>query len=276
MWELLSRHGFHLRKSMGQNFLIDPNIPEKIARLSGIDGTCAVLEVGPGFGALTAALARVAKSVTALELDSRLLPILHETVGSLPNVEIVQGDILKQDFSKIAEEKMKGTSFHVCANLPYNITTPALTAIIDSGVFHTITVMVQREVARRICAQPGSSDYGAFTVYANYHTVPETLFDVPPSCFVPQPKVFSSVIFMKSRLKRLLAPEEEAMFFRVVKAAFAQRRKMLVNALFAAFSATHSKPDITQAVCKCGFDVTIRGEMLGTDDFITLSSMMAH
>jgi 16S rRNA (adenine1518-N6/adenine1519-N6)-dimethyltransferase len=188
------------------------------------------------------------------------------------NVEIIHGDIMKLDVAALLCEKMPGMRYHVCANLPYNITTPALTMLINSNVFETITVMAQKEVVQRICAQPGSSEYGAFTVFVNYHSEPETLFDVPPECFFPRPGVVSSVVTMKIRTERLLNTEDETLFFRVVRAAFEQRRKTLVNALFASFGNTLQKPDIEGIVRKCGFDTRIRGEMLGIKEFICLTS----
>ena len=270
--ELLRSRGFKFSKSMGQNFLIDANITEKIVRLSGIDRSCGVLEVGPGLGNLTSVLVSSAGRVTAVELDGRLLPVLQDIFADHANVEIVQGDILKLDIKRLVNERMPGMKYHVCANLPYNITTPALTKFISSGVFETITVMVQREVARRICAKPGSPDYGAFTVFANYHTEPETLFDVPPECFMPRPSVYSSVVRMKIRVERKLSCEAEAVFFRVVRAAFGQRRKTLVNALHSAFGNTLQKADIDGIVRKCGFDARVRGETLSIEEFIRLSA----
>jgi len=269
--DILNRHGFKFSKSMGQNFLIDANIPEKIARLSGVDESTGVLEVGPGIGALTLELCRIAGRVTAVELDRRLIPILADTLAGREKVEIVQGDILKLDIPKLVDEKMPGLTHRVCANLPYNITTPALTAFISTGVFESITVMVQREVARRICAKPASADYGAFTVYINYHTEPETLFDVPPECFMPRPSVVSSVVTLKTRAKRALEPDDEALFFRVVRASFGQRRKTLVNALYASFADKLQKGEIVEIIKSCGFDPQVRGETLGIEDFVNLS-----
>jgi len=270
--ELLEGHGFKFSKSKGQNFLIDANILEKIVRLSGVDETYGVLEVGPGIGALTVQLARAAGSVTAVELDERLLPILSVELEGFDNVEVILGDILKTDIAKLVNDKMQGLKPCVCANLPYNITSPAISALIDSGVFEFIIVMVQREVAMRMCAKAGSPDYGAFTVYVNYFTEPEILFDVPPGCFMPKPKVFSSVVKLKAREKRFLAPSEEKQFFRVVKAAFGQRRKTLVNALHSAYGATMQKDEITEIVTACGFDPRIRGEALGIEEFMRLSA----
>ena len=273
--ELLEGHGFRFSKSLGQNFLVDANIPEKIVRLSGIDEGCCVLEVGPGIGALTSVLCKVAGEVVAVELDGRLLPILRDVLDGCQNVEVVQGDILKMDIGQLVSGKISATK-RVCANLPYNITTPALTVLIEADVFESITVMIQREVAARICAKPGSPEYGAFTVYSNYHTKPEILFDVPPECFVPRPKVHSSVVTMKTRSEKLLNPVEEAAFFRVVRAAFGQRRKTLINALHAAFGNTMRKDEIADRVIKCGFDTKVRGETLGIEEFILLTRVMAQ
>ena len=269
---LLPAHRFNFSKSMGQNFLIDAGIPKKFVRLSGIDKSCGILEVGPGLGALTQELSKAAGFVTAVELDKRLIPILNTEFANHKNVSIVQGDILKLDIKKLVIEAMQGLSYHACANLPYNITTPAITAFIDSGIFKSVTVMVQREVALRICAKPGSREYGAFTVYANYHTTPEMLFDVSSECFTPRPKVTSSVVRMITRTENLLNLEDERIFFQVVRAAFGQRRKTLVNALFAVFGKAYSKETISKTVSDCGFDVRVRGEVLSMDEFLNLSS----
>ena len=225
-------------------------------------------------GALTTVLSRAAGRVTAVEIDKRLLPVLSDATKALKNVEIVHGDILKLDLAQLINEKMPDMEHHVCANLPYNITTPALTAFISADAFETITVMIQKEVAQRICAKPGSPEYGAFTVYVNYHAEPVMLFDVPPDCFIPRPKIFSSVITLKNLRERSFICKDEAMFFRVVRAAFGQRRKTLVNALYAAFGNQFSKEDISQIVIKCGLDVRTRGETLGVEEFAKLSDSL--
>jgi len=270
----LRETGFSFSKAKGQNFLIDANVPEKLVRLSGIDCSCGVLEVGAGLGALTSALSRVAGRVIAVEIDDRLIPALRDLLADAENVDIVKGDILKLDVADLAPSKMPGMKYHVCANLPYSITTPTLTMLIDSGIFETITVMVQKEVAQRICAKPGSSDYGAFSVFVNYHAEPLMLFDVPPECFVPRPAVISSVVTLKMRKERLLSSANEAFFFRVVRAAFEHRRKTLVNALFMAFGNTIQKADIEMMVRDCGFDTRIRGEKLGINEFSRLSETL--
>jgi len=271
VYKLLVSHGIKLSKSMGQNFLVDPNIPVKIVKQSGLDSSYGVLEIGPGSGALTAELCKAAAHVTAVELDKHLIPVLEERFIQNKNISIIQGDILKLNINALLNRTMPDLSHSVCANLPYNITTPAITALIESNAFDSITVMIQKEVARRICAAPGTPDYGAFTIYANYHTKPETLFDVSPECFIPRPKVTSSVVKMDIRKEKLLDKESELQFFKVVRAAFGQRRKTLINALYAVFSETHSKETLTRIVERCGFDFRIRGEVLSIGDFMELS-----
>jgi len=270
---LLQEYGFKFSKSMGQNFLVDENIPEKIVAESGIDNTCGVVEIGPGPGALTVVLGRVASRVLAIELDWRLVPILEDVLDDLPNVDVIQGDVMKMDIAQLVGEKMPDMRLHVCSNLPYNITTPVITKLIDSGAFETITVMVQREVGRRMSAAPGRPEYGAFTVFLNYHTESvKSLFDVPPECFMPRPSVYSSVVTMKTRQSKLLGPDDEIMFFSVVRAAFAQRRKMLLNALHSAFGNELSKEAIADIISECGFSTSIRGETLGVPEFIKLAA----
>lgn len=268
---LLDRYGFRFSKSMGQNFLIDPSVPARIAEASGADGTWGVLEIGPGIGALTACLCRRAGKVTAVELDRSLEPLLAETVGQYANLTLRFGDVMKTDLPALLEETMPGMPRMVCANLPYNITSPVLTKLIGSGLFDAVTVMIQREVARRICAGPGDGDYGAFSVFAAYHTEPKLLFDVPPSCFMPQPKVHSSVIRMEMRREKAVTVPDESLFFRVVRAAFAQRRKTLLNALSAGFSRELTKQQVEQAISACGLEPAVRGERLTLAEFAALS-----
>ena len=270
---LLARHGFRFSKSMGQNFLIQSWVPQDIAAASGAGEGTGVLEVGPGIGPLTRELAKRADKVASVELDRSLLPILEETLADFPNAEVCPGDILKTDIPALAEEKFSGLTPLACANLPYNITTPAITALIEAGCFASITVMIQREVARRICAAPGTADYGAFSVFCQYHTRPELLFDVPPECFLPAPKVTSSVL----RMVPCPPPPEvddEAHFFRVVRAAFAQRRKTLVNSLSASLGGPLSKEEISNAVSGCGLPENIRGERLSISDFAAISKAL--
>ena len=267
---LLARHGFHFSKSMGQNFLIQSWVPRDIAAASGAGPGVGVLEIGPGIGPLTDRLAGLADRVAAVELDRSLLPVLAETMAGHDNVEIVPGDILKLDVPALVGEKLAGLTPIVCANLPYNITTPVLTALLEARCFVSITVMIQREVARRICAVPGTPDYGAFSVYCQVHAGTELLFDVPPDCFLPAPKVTSSVLRLTPR--PLPAEiEDAAFFFRVVRAAFAQRRKTLLNALGAAFGGQVSKEELAGLLDACGLPSDVRGERLGIPEFAALA-----
>jgi 16S rRNA (adenine1518-N6/adenine1519-N6)-dimethyltransferase len=270
---LLGRHGFHFSKSMGQNFLIESWVPQDIAQAAGCGGDVGALEIGPGIGPLTAQLAQRCGKVVSVEVDKALLPVLAETMGEFPNVEIVPGDILKLDLPALIADKLSGFTPVACANLPYNITTPVLTALLESGCFARITVMIQREVALRVCAAPGSADYGAFSVLCQYHADCALLFDVGPECFLPAPKVTSSVIRLTPHPKPTEV-EDEAAFFRVVRAAFGQRRKTLLNALSSAFSATHSKDALRQAIAACGLPEDVRGERLGIPEFAALAKIL--
>ena len=270
---LLGRHGFRFSKSMGQNFLIEHWVPRDIAEASGAAPGKGVLEVGPGIGPLTRELSNLADKVVSVELDKALLPILGETMSDRDNFELVPGDILKTNIPQLVKEKFDGLDAIACANLPYNITTPAITALIEAECFSSITVMIQREVARRICAAPGTSDYGAFSLYCQYHCKTELLFDVPPTCFIPAPKVTSAVL----RLTPRPAPQEvddPAHFFKVVKAAFAQRRKTLVNGLSASFGDKFSKQELTEILESCGLPATVRGEKLGIPEFASISKAL--
>lgn len=270
---LLARHGFRFSKSMGQNFLIQPWVPRDIACSSGAGSGKGVLEIGPGIGPLTRELSLLADQVVSVELDRSLLPILTETLGDRDNVEIVSGDILKLDIPSLVRERFQGLEPIACANLPYNITTPAITALLDAGCFSSITIMIQREVARRICATPGSGDYGAFSVYCQYHAETELLFDVPPDCFLPAPKVTSSVL----RLTPKDPPDEvddPDHFFRVVKAAFSQRRKTLLNGLSGTFRSNFSREQLLSAILSCDLPADIRGERLSIPQFAALSKAL--
>ncbi len=270
---LLARHGFRFSKSMGQNFLIEDWVPREIAKASGAHGDVGVLEIGPGIGCLTRELAGRAGKVVSVELDRSLLPILKETLAGRDNVEIVPGDILKLDIRQLVQSMPWFSGFAACANLPYNITTPAVTALIEAKCFFAITVMIQKEVAQRICARPGSKEYGAFSVYCQYYADPELLFEVPPDCFIPAPKVTSAVVRMVPRP----APEEvddPDHFFRVVKGAFALRRKTLLNSLSSVFGGQLSKEQLAQAIAACGLPADVRGERLSIPQFAQLSRVL--
>ena len=268
---LLSRYGFRFSKAMGQNFLIDASVPERIAEGSAAAAGTGVLEIGPGIGALTAELARRADKVVSVELDARLIPLLGETLADFDNVEIVQGDIMKTDIPALISEKLAGLRPVVCANLPYNITTPVLTRLLEARAFTDITVMIQREVARRLCAAAGTSDYGAFSVFVQYYTEPQMLFDVFPESFMPQPKVVSSVVRLHTREKPPVDTDEKRLF-KLVRASFAQRRKTLVNSLSATLGL--GKEAVTAAVLDAGFEAAVRGEALSLTDFARLADAL--
>lgn len=269
--EVLMRHGFHFSKSLGQNFLTEAWVPARIAEECGVDAESAALEVGPGMGCLTQELSRRAGRVCAIELDRALFPVLKETLASCDNVNIVQGDVLQCDFASLCTEQFGNRAVHACANLPYYITTPAISALLDSGVFASITVMVQKEVAQRICSKAGAKDYSAFSLYVQYHAAAEILFEVPRSCFVPQPKVDSAVVRLVPYSHPPVDPGDEALFFSLIKASFGQRRKTLANALGSALGQTLGKEGIVQLIVDSGFDPRIRGERLSLEEFARLS-----
>ena len=271
MKELLARYGFHFSKSKGQNFLTQRWVPQRIAEESGVDESCGVVEIGPGFGPLTQELCLRAGKVLALELDTTLKPVLAETVGEFENLEILFTDAMKTDLPQLVAEKLHGLKPMACANLPYYITSPVLTKLLESRCFSSVTVMVQKEVAQRICAKAGSGDYSAFTVFCNYYAEPKLLFDVPPSCFMPQPKVTSAVLTLRTRSEPPVKILDETLFFRVVRAAFAQRRKTLLNALSAGLGGI-SKDTITQILTDCGIAPTVRGETLDIPAFAAIAN----
>ncbi len=270
---LLTRHGFHFSKAKGQNFLTQNWVPQNIVLESGVDGTCGVLEVGPGIGPLTQQLCQHAKKVVAVEVDRSLQPVLAETMAGNENLEIIFGDILKTDIKKLVQEEFSGLRPMACANLPYYITTPVLAALLESRAFEAVTVMVQKEVAQRICAPAGKGDYGAFSVFCQYYAEPELLFDVPASCFIPQPKVTSAVLKLTMRQTPVCAILSEQMFFKVVRASFAQRRKTLLNALSAGFS-QFDKQTLAGVIEACGFAPTVRGETLDIPGFAAIANAL--
>ncbi len=274
MKPLLQEHGFHFSKAKGQNFLIAPWVPQSIAQDAGVDETAGVLEIGPGIGPLTQQLCLRAKKVCAVELDGRLKPILEKTVGEFENLEIIWDDVLKLDVPALVKEKFEGLRPMACANLPYYITSPILTALLEAECFDSVTVMVQKEVAQRIAAAPGSADYGAFTVFCQYYAEPELLFDVPPHCFMPAPKVTSAVIQLKVRKNRPWEIDDDKLFFRVVKASFAMRRKKLSNGLASGFPEL-GKEGAAAVIAAAGLDANVRGETLGIPEFARLAREIA-
>lgn len=273
MKPLLAKHGFYFSKAKGQNFLIRSWVPAQIAEQAGVDETCGVLEVGPGIGPLTQQLCLRAKKVVAVELDTSLKPILDETMAGFDNLTLIFDNVMKADIAGLVKEQFQGLQPMACANLPYYITSPILSLLLESRLFSSVTVMVQKEVAQRICAAAGTSDYSAFSVFCNYYSQPQILFDVSPDCFLPQPKVTSSVITMKTRREPVCEILDEALFFKVVRASFSMRRKTLVNGLSAGFS-QFSKTDLAEILEECGFDANIRGETLDIHGFAAIANHM--
>ena len=243
---VLGRHGFHFSKSLGQNFLTDESVPRRIAEMSGAAECGNAIEVGPGMGCLSAELCRRA---------------------------VVHGDVLETDLAALCKEKFGDGKAIACANLPYYITTPAITALLESGAFEQVTVMVQKEVAQRICAEPGTAAYSAFSIYVQYHAKAEILFDVPADCFVPKPKVDSAVLKLVPLDKPAVETKDEKLFFSLVRAAFNMRRKTLVNALGPVLGSSMSKEEITALVEAAGLDARVRGERLSLAEYAKLADL---
>ena len=271
MKPLLQEHGFHFSKAKGQNFLIAPWVPESIAVESGVTEDVGVLEIGPGIGPLTQQLCLRAGKVCAVELDNRLKPILDITVGEFGNLEIVWNDVLKLDVPALVKEKFGDLRPMACANLPYYITSPILTALLEADCFDSVTVMVQKEVAQRIAAKPGTADYSAFTVFCQYYAEPELLFDVPAHCFMPQPKVTSAVIALRVRKNRPWDIKDPDIFFRTVRSSFAMRRKKLSNGLASGFPEL-GKTGAAEVIEAAGFDTNVRGETLSIPEFARIAN----
>lgn len=272
---LLQRHGFHFSKAMGQNFLIEGWVPRDIAAASGADENTGVLEIGPGIGPLTRELARRAGKVVSVELDRRLWPVLEETMAGCENFTLVQGDVMQQDLAALAREHFGGLRPILCANLPYNITTPLLTRVVESRCFDSVTVLIQKEVAQRLAAPQGSSDGGAFSLFLQYHMETELLFEVPREKFLPSPKVTSAVLRCVRRQRPAVEVADEAFFFQVVKGAFLLRRKTLVNSLTSALPGL-GKPAIQAAIADCGLSADVRGERLTLADFARLARRLGQ
>lgn len=275
MKPLLAEHGFHFSKAKGQNFLIAPWVPQSIAEGCGVDENTGVLEIGPGIGPLTQQLCLRAGKVRAVEIDKRLEPILKLTVGEFDNLEIFWDDVLKLDIKALVAGEFPGLRPVACANLPYYITSPILTALLEAECFDCVTVMVQKEVAQRMAAAPGTAEYGAFSVFCQYYAQPELLFDVPAHCFLPQPKVTSAVVALQVRQERPWDIPDEKLFFRVVRAAFAMRRKKLSNGLASAFPEL-GKTGAAEVIAEAGLPESVRGETLGIPEFARLAKIIGE
>lgn len=273
--KILSEHGFTFSKSLGQNFLINPTVCPRMAEACGADSDTGVLEIGAGIGVLTAELAKRAKKVVSLELDTRLMPVLAETLGEFSNVEVLNADVLKLDLNKLIDDCFQGMHVAVCANLPYYITSPVIMALLESRIpVDAVTVMVQKEAAARLCAPVGSRDAGAVTVAVNYYAQAEKLFDVSAGSFMPAPKVDSSVIRLNIRKEPPVEVSDEKFFFRVIKAAFGQRRKTASNSLSAGLGIPKDK--VSAAIAAAGFEPSVRAESLTMQELARLSECLLN
>ena len=271
---ILQKYRFHFQKKYGQNFLIDSSVLERIIKAAEIGREDCVLEIGPGIGTMTQYLAENARKVVAVEIDKALIPILEETLGACDNVTVLQGDILKTDIGELAERFNAGKPLKVVANLPYYITTPIIMELFEKNIpLESVTVMVQKEVAGRMQAQPGGKDYGALSLAVQYYAKPEIVANVPPNCFIPRPAVGSAVVKLKRFKKPPVAVEDEKFMFSLIRAAFNQRRKMMVNALAAGVPGL-SKETIAKALARLGIPETIRGERLSLAEFAALADML--
>ncbi len=274
--KIIEQNEFYFKKNFGQNFLIDSNILQNIAECAGITKEDCVLEIGPGIGSLTQVLAERAKKVIAVEIDKHLIPILQQTVGGYQNIEIRNQDILKTDVDEIIQKENDGKDIKIVANLPYYITTPIIMDLLENHrKVESITVMVQKEVAERMQAQFGSKDYGALSIAVQYYCEAKINMIVPPSCFMPKPKVSSAVITLKLRKEPILKGIDEKLFFHIVKCAFGQRRKTLLNSLYNQSKLGLSKEMLTEAIQSVGLDERVRGEILSIQQFGELTKQIS-
>lgn len=274
--EVIQKHGFDFQKKFGQNFLIDAHVLEKIIAAAGITKEDFVLEIGPGIGTMTQYLAEAAREVTAVEIDRSLIPILQETLAEYDNVSVLNQDILKTDIAAIAREKNGGRPIKVVANLPYYITTPIIMGLFESHVpVDSITVMVQKEVAQRMQAGPGTKDYGALSLAVQYYAEPYIAANVPPNCFIPRPNVGSAVIRLTKYADPPVRVRDEALLFALIRASFNQRRKTLVNGLKNAAGLSFEKDEILRALQSVGLPENIRGEALVLEQFAALADALS-
>lgn len=271
--EVLSRHGFHFSKALGQNFLINPTVCPRMAQACGAGDCKGVIEVGPGIGVLTWELSQVAEKVCAIELDSRLFPVLEETLAGRDNVKIIPGDVMKLDLHQLIQQEFGGGPVCVCANLPYYITSPVILRLLEEGLpITSITVMVQKEAAQRLCAAPGERECGAVSVAVHYRSQPKLLFQVGRGSFLPPPKVDSAVLRLDLRQEPPVSVADEDWFFRVSRAAFAQRRKTAANSLSATLGLP--KPQVEQALAAAGAAENVRAERLTLEQLAALANAL--
>ena len=273
--QVLQKHDFHFQKKFGQNFLIDPHVLDKIVEAAEVTKDDFVLEIGPGIGTMTQYLCENARQVLAVEIDNNLIPILKETLAEYDNVEVLHGDILKQDIQAIADKYNDGKPIKVVANLPYYITTPIIMGLFESHVpLANVTVMVQKEVADRMKALPGTKEYGALSLAVQYYAKPYLAANVPPNCFMPRPNVGSAVIRLDCLDHTPVEVKDERLMFRLIRASFNQRRKTLQNGLTNSGELDFSKEEIGKAIEAAGLSPTIRGEKLGLEEFAKLADIL--
>lgn len=267
--QVLEKHGFNFSKALGQNFLINPSVCPRMAENCLADKNTGVIEIGAGIGVLTAELAKIAKKVVCVELDTRLLPILDETLADFDNIEIVNADVMKINLHTLIEEKFQGMDVVICANLPYYITSPVITMLLESRLpIKAVTVMIQKEAADRLCTPIGSRDSGAITVCTNYYAEVKQLFNVSRGSFMPAPNVDSTVIRLDIREYPAVKVSDEKKFFRMVKAAFAQRRKTALNSISSGMGL--SKAQVAKALCNSGLEENVRAEKLTMEELAEL------
>ncbi|WP_070121531.1 16S rRNA (adenine(1518)-N(6)/adenine(1519)-N(6))-dimethyltransferase RsmA [Bacillus marinisedimentorum] len=274
--EILEKFGFSFKKSLGQNFLIDPNVLKKIVSQSGLSKTSGAIEIGPGIGALTEQLARTAGKVVAFEIDQRLLPILDETLAPYDNATVIHKDVLKADVRQVIEKEFADfEDIWVVANLPYYVTTPILMKLLEEDLpIKGIVVMIQKEVADRIAASPGTKDYGSLSIAVQYYTEAETTVTVPKTVFIPQPNVDSAVIRLTKRAQPPVDVKDESLFFSVVRSSFAQRRKTILNNLGHNLSDLFDKQAVAESLEAAGIDPKRRGETLSIEEYGRLSNVL--
>lgn len=274
--DVIRRHRFDFQKKFGQNFLIDPHVLDKIIAAAEITEEDFVLEIGPGIGTMTQYLAEAAREVVAVEIDRSLIPILDETLAAYDNVTVINQDVLKLDIAALAQERNGGRPIKVVANLPYYITTPIIMSLFESGVpLQSVTVMVQKEVAQRMQAAPGTKDYGALSLAVQYYASPYIAANVPPNCFIPRPNVGSAVIRLTRYPKPPVAVKDEKLMFALIRASFNQRRKTLLNGLKNAADLPYTKEELQAALQAAGLPETVRGETLTLAQFAALADVLA-
>ena len=274
--EIVSKYGFKFSKSLGQNFLVDGNIIKNICEGANITEEDGIIEIGPGIGTLTQQLSKYAKKVVAIELDKKLLPILEETLSECENVKVINEDVLKVDLERLIEEEFKGLNVKVVANLPYYITTPIIMKLLESKLdIQQIVVMIQKEVALRMQANPGNKDYGALSIAVQYYSQPEIIANVPATVFIPRPNVDSAVIMLNVYDEPKVKVKDEKLMFNVVKSAFGQRRKTLLNALSGG-NLNLTKEEVSKVLEEANIDSKKRGEVLAIEDFVNISDTICY